>query len=311
MKTSLVLSTIVGAGLVAATDCPAAGLTDSQGRSSCNPAHQQAEGRQCKQFDTCHFLCDTSGNPIISNPTSGAASACPAAGLTDSQGRYSCNPAHKQAEGRQCKQFDACYFLSDTSGKPVISNPTSGAASACPAAGLTDSQGRYSCNPAHKQAEGRQCKQFDACYFLSDTNGKPVISNPTSVVAPGAAQPTSACPAPGFTDSKGRYSCNPAHKYPEGQQCKEIDGCLFLCGADGQPVMNQPGSTETGSGSNQPASTETGSGSNQPASTETGSGSNQPGSTETGPSMPNVTAGAATLSGAGLLGLVGLAIALF
>ncbi|KAG6182338.1 hypothetical protein E4U36_003398 [Claviceps purpurea] len=261
MKTSLVLSTIVGAGLVAATDCPAAGLTDSQGRSSCNPAHQQAEGRQCKQFDTCHFLCDTSGNPIISNP--------------------------------------------------IISNPTSGAASACPAAGLTDSQGRYSCNPAHKQAEGRQCKQFDACYFLSDTNGKPVISNPTSVVAPGAAQPTSACPAPGFTDSKGRYSCNPAHKYPEGQQCKEIDGCLFLCGADGQPVMNQPGSTETGSGSNQPASTETGSGSNQPASTETGSGSNQPGSTETGPSMPNVTAGAATLSGAGLLGLVGLAIALF
>ncbi|KAG6263165.1 hypothetical protein E4U48_007174 [Claviceps purpurea] len=149
------------------------------------------------------------------------------------------------------------------------------AATDCPAAGLTDSQGRYSCNPAHKQAEGRQCKQFDACYFLSDTNGKPVISNPTSVVAPGAAQPTSACPAPGFTDSKGRYSCNPAHKYPEGQQCKEIDGCLFLCGADGQPVMNQPGSTETG------------------------------------PSMPNVTAGAATLSGAGLLGLVGLAIALF
>ncbi|KAG5912568.1 hypothetical protein E4U61_000483, partial [Claviceps capensis] len=185
------------------------------------------------------------------------------------------------------------------------------------------------------QAEGRQCKQFDTCYFLSDTSGKPVISNPTSVVAPGAAQPTSACPASGFTDSKGRYSCNPTHRYPEGQQCKEIDGCLFLCGANGQPVMNQPASTETGSGSNQPASTETvsgsnqpaptetgsgsnqpasaetGSGSNLPASTETGSGSNQPNSTETGPSMPNVTAGAATLSGAGLLGLVGLAIALF
>ncbi|KAG5919356.1 hypothetical protein E4U61_000976, partial [Claviceps capensis] len=111
MKASLVLSTIVGAGVVAATDCPAAGLTDCQGRYSCNPAHKQAEGRQCKQFDTCYFLSDTSGTPVISNSTSGVASACPAAGLTDSQGRYSCNPAHKQAEGRQCKQFDTCYFL--------------------------------------------------------------------------------------------------------------------------------------------------------------------------------------------------------
>ncbi|KAG6124491.1 hypothetical protein E4U12_008194 [Claviceps purpurea] len=156
------------------------------------------------------------------------------------------------------------------------------AAADCPAPGFSDSQGRYSCNPAHQYPEGQQCKEIDGCLFLTDASGKPVINKTTSS---GAAQPTSACPAPGFTDSQGRYSCNPAHQYPAGQQCKEIDGCLFLCDANGQPVINQPSSTGSGSGS--------------------GSGSG------TGPNGPVITAGAATLSGAGLLGLVGLAVALF
>ncbi|KAG6056160.1 hypothetical protein E4U17_002434 [Claviceps sp. LM77 group G4] len=229
MKTSLVLSTIVGAGLVAAADCPAPGFSDSQGRYSCNPAHQYPEGQQCKEIDGCLFLTDANGKPVISKTTSSGAA-----------------------------------------------QPTS----ACPAPGFTDSQGRYSCNPAHQYPAGQQCKEIDGCLFLCDANGKPVISNPTSVVTSGAAKPTNACPAPGFTDSKGRYSCNPAHQYPAGQQCKEIDGCLFLCDANGQPVINQPSSTGSGSG------------------------------TGTGPNVPVITAGAATLSGTGLLGLVGLAFAL-
>ncbi|KAG5955162.1 hypothetical protein E4U58_007239 [Claviceps cyperi] len=234
MKTSLVLSTVIGAGLVAAAECPAPGSSDSQGRYSCNPAHQYPEGQQCKQVDGCLFLTDASGKPIISKTTSsGAAQATPV----------------------------------------------------CPAPGLTDSQGRYSCNPAHQYPEGQQCKQVDGCLFLTNASGKPVISNPTPVMASGAAQPTSACPAPGLTDSQGRYSCNPAHQYPKGQQCKQIDGCLFLCYANGQPVTSQPGPSGTGS---------------MPMS-----------SSGTGPDMPAVTAGAAALSGAGLLGLVGLAIALF
>ncbi|KAG6308872.1 hypothetical protein E4U45_005972 [Claviceps purpurea] len=289
MKTSLVLSTIVGAGLVAAADCPAPGFSDSQGRYSCNPAHQYPEGQQCKEIDGCLFLTDASGKPVINKTTSSEAaqptSACPAPGFTDSQGRYSCNPAHQYPEGQQCKETDGCLFLTDANGKPVINKTTSSGAaqptSACPAPGFTDSQGRYSCNPAHQYPAGQQCKEIDGCLFLCDANGKPVISNPTSVVTSGAAQPTNACPAPGFTDSKGRYSCNPAHQYPAGQQCKEIDGCLFLCDANGQPVINQPSSTGSGSGSG------------------------------TGPNGPVITAGAATLSGAGLLGLVGLAVALF
>ncbi|KAG5962891.1 hypothetical protein E4U57_006710 [Claviceps arundinis] len=146
------------------------------------------------------------------------------------------------------------------------------AAAECPAPGSSDSQGRYSCNPAHQYPEGQQCKEIDGCLFLTDANGKPIINKTTSS---GAAQPTSVCPAPGSSDSQGRYSCNPAHQYPEGQQCKEIDGCLFLCDANGQPATSQPASSGTG------------------------------------PDMPVVTAGAAALSGAGLLGLVGLAIALF
>ncbi|KAG6104060.1 hypothetical protein E4U31_002252 [Claviceps sp. LM219 group G6] len=161
------------------------------------------------------------------------------------------------------------------------------AAAECPAPGFSDSQGRYSCNPAHQYPEGQQCKEIDGCLFLTDASGKPVINKTTSS---GAAQPTSACPAPGSSDSQGRYSCNPAHQYPEGQQCKEIDGCLFLCDANGHPATSQPASS--GTGPDMPA-----------GSSGAGSG--------TGPDVPVVTAGAAALSGAGLLGFVGLAIALF
>ncbi|KAG5997834.1 hypothetical protein E4U52_002697 [Claviceps spartinae] len=283
MKTSLVLSTIIGAGLAAAAECPAPGFSDSQGRYSCNPAHQYPEGQQCKEVDGCLFLTDASGKPVINKTTSSGAaqptSACPAPGFSDSQGRYSCNPAHQYPEGQQCKEIDGCLFLTDASGKPVINKTTSSGAaqptSACPAPGSSDSQGRYSCNPAHQYPEGQQCKEIDGCLFLCDASGKPVISKPTSVVTSGAAQPTSACPAPGSTDSQGRYSCNPARQYPEGQQCKEIDGCLFLCDANGHPATSQPASSGTG------------------------------------PDVPVVTAGAAALSGAGLLGFVGLAIALF
>ncbi|KAG6097356.1 hypothetical protein E4U30_000741 [Claviceps sp. LM220 group G6] len=239
MKTSLVLSTIIGAGLAAAAECPAPGFSDSQGRYSCNPAHQYPEGQQCKEIDGCLFLTDASGKPVINKTTSSGAA-----------------------------------------------QPTS----ACPAPGSSDSQGRYSCNPAHQYPEGQQCKEIDGCLFLCDASGKPVISKPTSVVTSGAAQPTSACPAPGSTDSQGRYSCNPAHQYPEGQQCKEIDGCLFLCDANGHPATSQPASS--GTGPDMPA-----------GSSGAGSG--------TGPDVPVVTAGAAALSGAGLLGFVGLAIALF
>ncbi|KAG6111843.1 hypothetical protein E4U31_004004 [Claviceps sp. LM219 group G6] len=69
MKTSLVLSTIIGAGLVAAAECPAPGYSDSQGRYSCNPDHQYPEGQQCKEIDGCLFLTDASGKPVINKKT--------------------------------------------------------------------------------------------------------------------------------------------------------------------------------------------------------------------------------------------------
>ncbi|KAG6087065.1 hypothetical protein E4U15_000153 [Claviceps sp. LM218 group G6] len=165
----------------------------------------------------------------------------------------------------------------------------------CPAPGLTDSQGRYSCNPAHKYPEGRQCKQVDGC-------GLPLPPVIGSSASSGAAPPASACPAPGLTDSQGRYSCNPAHKYPEGRQCKQVDGCLFLCDNDGKPII---GSSTSGGAPGAPEAPEA------PEATETTGATEATGATGTGPGKPAVTAGATTLSGAGLLGLVGLAVALF
>ncbi|CAK1367300.1 unnamed protein product [Cercospora beticola] len=46
--------------------------------------------------------------------------------------------------------------------------------------------------------------------------------------APTASSTASSCPAPGDKDASGRYSCNPAHSYPDGQYCTLVDGCYFL-----------------------------------------------------------------------------------
>ncbi|KFY94722.1 hypothetical protein V500_03097 [Pseudogymnoascus sp. VKM F-4518 (FW-2643)] len=107
-------------------------------------------------------------------------------------------------------------------------------ASNCPAPGSTDSQGRYSCNPAHQYPNGQTCDLVDGCYYLS-SGGKP-IENTTASAQPSQ---TPACPAPGSTDSQGRYSCNPAHQYPNGQTCDLVDGCYYLS-SGGMPIENTP-----------------------------------------------------------------------
>ncbi|OAA37217.1 hypothetical protein NOR_07233 [Metarhizium rileyi] len=171
-----------------------------------------------------------------------AAAHCPAPGSTDSQGRYSCNPAHQYPNGQTCQAIEGCYYLIGPDGEPVNNNPTTAAeptqtAAACPAPGSTDSQGRYSCNPAHQYPNGQTCQAIEGCYYLIGADGKPVDNKATTT---GGAQPTqtsSTCPAPGTTDSQGRYSCNPAHQYPSGQTCTVIDGCYYLSSGD-IPVKN-------------------------------------------------------------------------
>ncbi|KAJ6437991.1 D-3-phosphoglycerate dehydrogenase 2 [Purpureocillium lavendulum] len=149
----------------------------------------------------------------------------------------------------------------------------------CPPAGMTDSRGRYSCNPAHPYPNGQTCDVIDGCYYLS-AGGKPVTNTVASFTVPvTSAKPTASatCPAPGSTDNQGRYSCNPAHQYPNSQTCKAIDGCYYLCDANGNPIKNKPtGQPTKSSPSGTPAN-----------------------STRTG--MPVVTAGAAKVHGAGIL----------
>jgi len=218
-----------------------------------------------------------------------AAPACPPAGSTDSQGRYSCNPAHQYPNGQTCEVVDGCYYLF-ANGKPVNNAPSSVTSATstkptqsatCPAPGSTDGQGRYSCNPAHQYPNGQTCNVIDGCYYLC-SNGKP-ISNTVS-----SAQPTQTptCPAPGSTDSQGRYSCNPAHQYPNGQTCKAIGGCYFLCDSNGNPINNNPTAQPTKS-----------SPSAQPV-------------TPTRTGVPVVTAGAAHVKGAGMLVLAAVGLAL-
>ncbi|EMF13975.1 uncharacterized protein SEPMUDRAFT_81774 [Sphaerulina musiva SO2202] len=191
--------------------------------------------------------------------------SCPAAGTSDSHGRYSCNPAHSYPAGQTCKLIDGCYFIDSGSASMPAAYPSASStapaayptsSSACPAPGTNDSQGRYSCNPARTYPEGQTCKLIDGCYLLeypktstgsvtkpaayptSSTgqtctliNGCYLLETPKTSSTVPAAYPTSsssACPASGAKDSQGRYSCNPAHTYPEGQTCKLINGCYLL-----------------------------------------------------------------------------------
>jgi hypothetical protein len=81
----------------------------------------------------------------------------------------------------------------------------------------------------HKtQADEYNTGAFNACNQEQGLcNGAELSSASSSATAPPATS-SSVCPAPGSTDSQGRYSCNPAHQYPSGQQCIVVDGCYFL-----------------------------------------------------------------------------------
>lgn len=295
MKTQILFATLTSVAL-AAPACPPAGSTDSQGRYSCNPAHQYPNGQTCEVVDGCYYLF-ANGKPVNNAPSSVTSATstkptqsatCPAPGSTDGQGRYSCNPAHQYPNGQTCNVIDGCYYLCDSNGKPIFNGVSTTATStqptqspACPAPGSTDNKGRYSCNPAHQYPNGQTCNVIDGCYYLC-SNGKP-ISNTVS-----SAQPTQTptCPAPGSTDSQGRYSCNPAHQYPNGQTCKAIGGCYFLCDSNGNPINNNPTAQPTKS-----------SPSAQPV-------------TPTRTGVPVVTAGAAHVKGAGMLVLAAVGLAL-
>lgn len=200
MKASII-ATILGAAVFVSADepaagaapsgtksCPPAGEYDSKGRYSCNPAHEYPNGQKCATIDGCYFLTDADGKPIVSKPTQ-SATTCPRAGETDSKGRYSCNPAHEYPEGQKCVEVDGCYFLGDASKSKTMSAHPTQTGSVCPAPGSTDKLGRYSCNPAHQYPEGQKCVSIDGCFYLCDTNGKPIHNMPTGhpVITGGAS----------------------------------------------------------------------------------------------------------------------------
>ena len=105
----------------------------------------------------------------------------------------------------------------------AVAQQSSTSAASCPMPGERDSQGRYGCNPAHQYPNSQTCKRFDNCYYLFDGSSSIIIASSTS-----SPTPTPSCPLQGEKDSKGRYSCNPAHQYPNGQTCKQLDGCYYL-----------------------------------------------------------------------------------
>lgn len=150
------------------------------------------------------------------------AADCPPVGTMNAAGDYSCNPAHEYPN-QACALIGDCYFLRGlglATATPTTSiKPTS---TACPPAGSTNAAGDYSCNPAHEYPN-QACALIGDCYYLRGL-GYITPSSTTST------KPTStACPPAGSTNPAGDYSCNPAHSYP-GQVCALIGDCYFLRG---------------------------------------------------------------------------------
>ncbi|OAA36501.1 hypothetical protein ISF_09948 [Cordyceps fumosorosea ARSEF 2679] len=257
MRTSTLFTLATSIAAVAAADCAAPGDYDAQGRYSCNPAHQYPNGQQCKDINGCPLLADATGRPIVKSQTTSSApaptGACAAPGDYDAQGRYSCNPAHQYPNGQSCKTVDGCPLLVDANGNAIVKGQTGSSTTcdgpaptgACAAPGERDSKGRYSCNPAHQYPNGQSCVQIDGCYVLCEGNNTLVTTTGTGT---GSPQPTGtgSCAAPGDYDAQGRYSCNPAHQYPNGQSCKTVDGCPLLVDANGNAIVKgQTGSSTT------------------------------------------------------------------
>ncbi|KAF7197416.1 Vacuole-localized protein 4 [Pseudocercospora fuligena] len=195
---------------------------------ACNPAHQYPAGQ----------ICTTISGSLTLITTTGTSSAPTTSGYVDK-----CQEAYKQciAAGQPevkcscdlttCSGEDAArirsYCASATANLTSTASATKPASyptstTSCAAPGSYDSQGRYSCNPAHQYPAGQTCQFVGGC---------PVLVNGTTSTS-SAPSSTPTCPAAGSTDSKGRYSCNPAHQYPEGQTCALVDGCYFLVGGD-------------------------------------------------------------------------------
>lgn len=89
------------------------------------------------------------------------------------------------------------------------------------------------------------CTSDQQCAFNTCNGGfcNGFLSSASSSAPP--ATTSSACPAPGSTDSQGRYSCNPAHQYPSGQECLLIDGCYFLSSTLPSSASSAPTSAPT------------------------------------------------------------------
>ncbi|TPX15241.1 uncharacterized protein E0L32_004518 [Thyridium curvatum] len=231
MKTSAAIAALTSFGaVVLAADCPAAGTTNAAGDYSCNPAHQYPAGQTCVEVNGCYVLRSSAASS--SNSAAPAPSqACAAPGSTNAKGDYSCNPAHQYPAGQTCELVDGCYVLrsaapsSTSSGGPAPSQT-------CAAPGSTNAKGDYSCNPAHQYPAGQTCELVDGCY---------VIRAPaSSTAAPPPQTTTASCAAPGTTGSAGEYSCNPAHQYPAGQTCVQVNGCYVLRGGGGAATTTGP-----------------------------------------------------------------------
>lgn len=198
MKALALLTMAASAATAAAASsrpdlCPAEGSQDSQGRESCNPAKQYADGFACNRDSYCFFLMP-----------------CAPPGRDNSIGR-SCDPNQQYPAGQICARVGGCHYLAQ-----------------CNADGQRNLQSSQNCELGRKYPEGSPCAIVSSgCLLISAASSK---GSPTSISS--RPSPTASCPAPGSPDSQGRVGCDPKKQSPSTQTCRPDGGCFYIAAVE-------------------------------------------------------------------------------
>lgn len=194
----------------ATPSCPAAGSTGPNGQYACkyvyptsflsshieltlpfSPAHAYPDGQICDMSEGCYYLrqpapgLSTSYSPPMTSTTI----VCPGpTTLTHGGMTYPVTEATTLTVPYAPTQPAAPPAYTPPSPPPAAYSPPAPVSpvSNCPAAGSTNSNGQYSCNPAHQYPAGQTCVMQNGCPYLvyASTTAYMVPTTPAGAVAP-------------------------------------------------------------------------------------------------------------------------------
>ncbi|KAI5363602.1 hypothetical protein Slin14017_G055660 [Septoria linicola] len=117
-----------------------------------------------------------------------------------------------------------CIPITETS-STTSATAAAATTSTCPAAGETDDQGRYSCNPAHQYPSSQTCELKGSCYFL-------VSQTTTSATAPSTTTSTTFA-SDIASASADALDAKPTKAFPEGYTLEDLQSLVAYLELEG------------------------------------------------------------------------------